>query len=136
MRVALMITVESGLMLLAYLGVALLLLIPVVVGVKQGSGMVTFLLWLRLAIGWHFLYEGLQKVRSVYVGETVASRPFSSSNYLREATGPLGGLVRWTLGDPDQEALALLAVKPADDAGEPATSTPHLRTPPGLARDW
>jgi uncharacterized membrane protein YphA (DoxX/SURF4 family) len=99
-------------------------------------GAIVFLILLRLAIGWHFLYEGLQKVRTVYVGETVTNRPFSSAGYLRESTGPLGGLVRWGLGDPDEQALALLVVQPAAATTEPATQSPRSRIPAMLARDW
>ncbi len=95
-----------------------------------------FLVLLRLAIGWHFLFEGLQKVESRQVGETASNRPFSSAGYFREATGPLGGVMRLALGDPDIEALARLRVKPLPAGEEPSRLAPHLRTPPALAQDW
>jgi uncharacterized membrane protein YphA (DoxX/SURF4 family) len=98
---------------------------------------IIFLVLLRLAIGWHFLFEGVQKVQSVYVvGETVTNRPFSSAGYFREATGPLGGAMRWALGDPDALALTHVMVEPMAEGEEPSRQPPHLRTPPGLARDW
>jgi uncharacterized membrane protein YphA (DoxX/SURF4 family) len=97
---------------------------------------VIFLVLLRLAIGWHFLFEGLHKLESVYVGETVSNRPFSSTGYFREATGPLGDPVRVALGDPDTEALARLTVQRTPAGEEPSRATPHLRTPPALAHDW
>ena len=40
---------------------------------------------LRIAIGWHFLYEGLEKYESTRRGE-----PFTAEPFLRNATGPLG----------------------------------------------
>ena len=97
---------------------------------------ILFLVLLRLAIGWHFMFEGLQKIQSVQVGQTVTNRPFSSAGYLREATGPLGGVMRWTLGDPDDLALSHLVVEPLPEGKEPSREPPHLRAPAGLARDW
>jgi uncharacterized membrane protein YphA (DoxX/SURF4 family) len=97
---------------------------------------IVFLVLLRLAIGWHFLFEGLQKVESVYVGETVTNRPFSSAGYFREATGPLAGPLRWAMGDPDAVALSRLEVQPLPEGEEPSRETLYLRTPPGLDRDW
>ena len=44
-----------------------------------------FLVLLRIAIGWHFLTEGLEKVESTRYGK----QPFSAEIYLRNATGPL-----------------------------------------------
>src|SRR5437660_1776794 len=46
-----------------------------------------FLVLLRIAIGWHFLFEGLEKVHTVNVGPTETNRPWSSEHYLREAPG-------------------------------------------------
>src|SRR5438270_7871453 len=97
---------------------------------------IIFLVLLRLAIGWHFLYEGLHKVHSVHVGETVTNRPFSSAGYLREATGPLASPMRSALGDPDAVALEHLVVQPLPEGEEPAVQPPHRRTPPGIDRDW
>jgi uncharacterized membrane protein YphA (DoxX/SURF4 family) len=61
---------------------------------------VFFILALRLAIGWHFLFEGLHKIQSHYLGPTETNRPFTSEPYFREAEGPLGPYVRRQIGDP------------------------------------
>ncbi len=61
---------------------------------------VFFLLALRLAIGWHFLFEGMHKIHSHAVGPTDTNRPFSSEPYFKEAPGPLGGMMRAMAGDP------------------------------------
>jgi len=61
---------------------------------------VFFLLALRLAIGWHFLFEGLHKIHSHVVGPTETNRPFSSEPYFKEAPGPLGARMRAIAGDP------------------------------------
>jgi uncharacterized membrane protein YphA (DoxX/SURF4 family) len=97
---------------------------------------IVFLILLRLAVGWHFFYEGIQKVRSHWIGPTVTNRPFTSAGYFREAPGPLGWTWRWVMGDPNQEALAHLEVKPLGEQDDPATDKPHLRMPAALARDW
>ena len=52
-----------------------------------------FLILLRLAIGWHFFFEGYHKIHSDEIGPTETSKPFSSEMYFREATGPLGPLM-------------------------------------------
>jgi uncharacterized membrane protein YphA (DoxX/SURF4 family) len=66
---------------------------------------VFFLLALRLAIGWHFLFEGLYKVNSHLVGPTETNRPFSSEPYFRNAPGPVAAFMRKQFGDPN-EAIA------------------------------
>jgi uncharacterized membrane protein YphA (DoxX/SURF4 family) len=68
-----------------------------------------FLVLLRLAIGWHLLVEGLDKVRSVDLGPTSTNKPWSSRGYLLESTGPLAPYFRQMAGDPDQLALTKLA---------------------------
>jgi uncharacterized membrane protein YphA (DoxX/SURF4 family) len=95
-----------------------------------------FLVLLRLAIGWHFFAEGYHKLEGYWTGptETVVgkSRPFSSAGYFREGSGPLARLIRKEVGDPDDEALALL-----EPTGEESSSAPpHTRTPPLLAKEW
>jgi uncharacterized membrane protein YphA (DoxX/SURF4 family) len=97
---------------------------------------IVFLVLLRLAIGWHFLFEGLQKVRSTAVGPTATSRPFSSAGYFREAPGPAGTLYRWGLGDPDDEALGRLTVQPIPPDEDSTSYKPRLRTPPLLRKQW
>src|SRR5262245_47156729 len=86
-----------------------------------------FLVLLRLAIGWHFLFEGLHKVHSTYT-----DRPFTSAGFFREAEGPLGGWMRqYVVGDAEAEALERLTPTP-----ERPNVQPHDRCPPALARDW
>jgi uncharacterized membrane protein YphA (DoxX/SURF4 family) len=114
----------------------------------------TFLVLLRLAIGWHFLFEGLEKVatycpsaprvnRTAY-GEPLwgpthpeagakpksAARAWSSETYLRAARGPFAEYFLELAGDPlDRvEVLPRTEKEPNDRA--------HLRLPPGLEKDW
>lgn len=100
-----------------------------------------FLVLLRLAIGWHFLVEGYEKVASAYTGptETVlgSSRPFSSAGYLRESTGPLSSFFRWQAGgDPDEQALARFDVRPVPEGKDPAQTSWRERIPTALDADW
>lgn len=74
-----------------------------------------FLVFLRVAIGWHFAAEGWNKIRGTYIGKTETNKPFTSEGYFREAEGPLGPIMRKQLGDPDEELLALLNFKPPVD---------------------
>jgi hypothetical protein len=75
---------------------------------------VFFLLALRLAIGWHFLFEGLHKVHSHYVGASETSRPFSSEPYFTAGEGPLARVMRERIGDPDKDLQAKLTPQNAD----------------------
>jgi uncharacterized membrane protein YphA (DoxX/SURF4 family) len=61
-----------------------------------------FIVLLRVAIGWHFLYEGLEKVDSSWSGID----PFSAEIYLRNANGPLATYFREML--PDSSGRAML----------------------------
>jgi uncharacterized membrane protein YphA (DoxX/SURF4 family) len=61
-----------------------------------------FLVLLRVAIGWHFLYEGVEKFESIRKG----TRPFTAEPYLRNATGPLAPYFRGMV--PDVNGLAKL----------------------------
>jgi uncharacterized membrane protein YphA (DoxX/SURF4 family) len=61
-----------------------------------------FLVLLRIAIGWHFLTEGLDKVESTRYG----NQPFSAEIYLRNSSGPFAPYFRGML--PDVNGLALL----------------------------
>jgi len=81
---------------------------------SQGWGLSTryFLVLLRLAIGWHFLIEGLDKLNSA---------TWSSEAYLREASGPLAPLFRELAGDSLVERL---------------TPGPNNQFPEALAADW
>lgn len=53
-----------------------------------------FLVALRMAIGWHFLYEGMEKLHTFQT-----SKPFSAEPYLRNATGPLANTFRNIIPD-------------------------------------
>jgi uncharacterized membrane protein YphA (DoxX/SURF4 family) len=66
-----------------------------------------FLVLLRLAIGWHLLFEGVVKVRTHELGKTTTNTPFTSAPYLRDANGPLGDFFREQAGDLDKQALAI-----------------------------
>ncbi len=57
---------------------------------------------LRIAIGWHFLYEGLEKYESKHKG----GKPFSAEPYLRASTGPFAPYFRGLV--PDVNSLAKL----------------------------
>ena len=60
-----------------------------------------FLVLLRIAIGWHFLIEGLDKIESTRYGK----QPFSAEVYLRNSVGPLAPQFRRMLPDADGRAL-------------------------------
>ncbi len=57
---------------------------------------VAFLVLLRMAIGWQFLYEGLWKLNTFS-----SAKPWTSAGYLRAARGPLRTVYRGMTGDPD-----------------------------------
>jgi uncharacterized membrane protein YphA (DoxX/SURF4 family) len=78
-----------------YGGLSLALLALVVAALQQKWSLRVFMLCaLRLAIGWHFLFEGLHKLHSVSVGPTETNKPFSSEMFHATAEGPAGPLVR------------------------------------------
>src|SRR5437660_3311090 len=96
-----------------------------------------FLFLLRLAIGLHFLFEGIEKIRSVdIIGPTEMNRPFSSLAYLREAAGPAGSYYRGLVGDPDQQALELFAARPLAAGEDPAVVPARQRIAPALEKAW
>ncbi len=78
---------------------------------------VFFLLALRIAIGWQFLFEGLNKIHSHRVGAVETGKPFSSEPYFRESEGPIADLMRtrMDLADPEIRLyeLARPTAKPA-----------------------
>ncbi len=86
-----------------YAGLAgVLLALIVATAQNKWQWRVFFLLALRLAIGWHFLFEGLHKVQSEYIGVTDTNRVFTSEPYFAVAEGPLGEeLRRQYIGDPE-----------------------------------
>jgi uncharacterized membrane protein YphA (DoxX/SURF4 family) len=101
------------------------------------NGMTRFLLvLLRFAIGWHFLFEGLDKIHSVYVGRTETNRPWTSKGYLREASGPLADYFHRPAGDTDEEALAILTVQDLKPGEDPARVPPKQRISPVLDQAW
>jgi uncharacterized membrane protein YphA (DoxX/SURF4 family) len=57
---------------------------------------------LRIAIGWHFLFEGWEKL----TGTASGKEPFSAEIYLRNAAGPFAPYFRGMI--PDVNGLALL----------------------------
>src|SRR4051794_22028260 len=86
-----------------YAGLAgTLLALVVATAYQKWQPRVFFLLALRLAIGWHFLFEGMYKVQSVYTGPTETSRPFTSEPYFKVAPGPIGAYMRKQFGDPEE----------------------------------
>jgi uncharacterized membrane protein YphA (DoxX/SURF4 family) len=89
-----------------------------------------FLIALRLAIGWHLLFEGVVKVRTHELGRTQSSTPFSSAAYLRDANGPLAKVFHSQAGDLDEEAQAKLGLHPLF-SGEDGASIPEA-----LEEDW
>lgn len=89
-----------------------------------------FLIVLRIAIGWHFFFEGIEKVESIHRGRTETSRPFSSEGYLREASGPFARIIREQIGDLDALTLEKLTPKSAE-VGELRD-----RFPAAAEKDW
>jgi uncharacterized membrane protein YphA (DoxX/SURF4 family) len=84
-----------------YAGLAgTLLALLVATAMNRWSPKVFFLLALRLAIGWHFLFEGLYKIQSHETGPSESNRQFSSEPYFRVAPGPIGAYMRQQFDDP------------------------------------
>src|SRR5262245_31372081 len=93
-----------------------------------------FLVVLRVCIGWHFAYEGYSKVNSAYAGKAAGEKVFTSENYFRESEGPFGKLVKQQIGDPDQEIIDKLTLKPI--GGDVSDVSPASRFPDALAKEW
>src|SRR5438445_586327 len=83
-----------------------------------------FLVLLRLAIGWHFLFEGIDKINNP---------TWSSAGYLRESSGPVAGQFADLAGDP---VLLYCELAPLPAAKDSATVSPTQQFPPTLAREW
>lgn len=97
---------------LLYAGLVGVLIALVVATAQQNwKPKVFFLLALRLAIGWQFLFEGLHKIHSHYVGPSETNRPFSSEPYFKEAPGPLAPMMRAMNGDASKIIAARLTPK-------------------------
>ena len=95
-----------------------------------------FLVLLRLAIGWHFFFEGWEKFDSLRTGPTTINRPFTSASYLKEATGPFADFFRNQAGDTDEIVLERLTVVPLPSGQDSAQIPPPTRMPPRLAQEW
>jgi uncharacterized membrane protein YphA (DoxX/SURF4 family) len=68
------------------------------------------LLALRLAVGWHFCFEGLHKIHSQWVGDTDTGRPFTSANYFNVGDGPGAEMARKQfIRDPEADYTKRLA---------------------------
>jgi uncharacterized membrane protein YphA (DoxX/SURF4 family) len=121
----------------------------------------TFLVLLRLAIGFHFLFEGLSKLETYCpvartevpgphqnpfqyggpVGHPVkpnppraaekVKKPWTSEAFLRDAQGPLAGLYRGLAGDPLLDRLEVLP-----PVAEGPADKMQERLPPGLEKEW
>lgn len=92
------------------------------------------LLLLRLAIGWHFCFEGLHKIHSHWVGDTDTSRPFTSANYFNVGDGPGAEMARKQfLSDPEKTYTERLAKK--QDLTAEAFRTKSLAEQAGLCPD-
>ena len=61
----------------------------------------SLIILLRVAIGWHFLNEGVEKIQSTKYGK----EPFSAEIYLRNANGPFGPFFRGMLPDATSASL-------------------------------
>lgn len=91
-----------------YAGLAgTLLSLIVATAMQHWRPKVFFLLALRLAIGWHFLFEGLYKIHSYYTGPNESTKVFTSEPYFKVAPGPVGGFMRKQFDDP----LAVIETK-------------------------
>ena len=131
--------------LYAGLGGVLLALI-VATAQNRWQPRVFFLLALRLAIGWHFTFEGLHKVHSLYVGDTDTTKPFTSAGYFNIGDGPGAEIARKRyIADPEKTYTERLAKKreitadefrnlnPAQQADLCPDAVARLLTPPDEA---
>src|SRR5260221_3532207 len=101
-----------------------------------------FLILMQLAIGWHFLFEGLWKIQE--------EKKWSSRPYLSAANGPTAPAMRWSAGDPavtrdginfivadpKVEVETYFAVKPIDPALAAANRRLHKHMPAPLEAEW
>lgn len=73
---------------------------------------VFFLLALRLAIGWHFLFEGLHKINSHIIGPSETNKPFTSEPYFRASPTYLGEMLQKQFHDPELTIQSYLRTDP------------------------
>src|SRR5262245_14646993 len=90
-----------------------------------------FLIGLRLAIGWHFFFEGVAKYESLKKEGADGAKTFTSASYFAEAEGPLGPKIREAIGDANLETLAKLKPAASGD-NQPASA----KMPTALAKEW
>ena len=64
---------------------------------KLSNGPMVAITVLRIAVGWHFLYEGIAKL---------TSPSWSAAGYLKQARGPFAGLFKWLASEPNLLANA------------------------------
>lgn len=98
--------------------VGVLLALVVATAQQKWKPKVFFLLALRLAIGWQFLFEGLNKIHSHYVGQSETNAPWKSEPYFKEAPGPLAPYMRTMNGDPAKLIAERLTPKKEISASE------------------
>ncbi|MBX9578738.1 MAG: hypothetical protein K2X87_00375 [Gemmataceae bacterium] len=100
--------------LYAGLGGTLLALI-VATATNRWQLKVFFLLALRLAIGWHFLFEGLYKVNTHLVGPSGTNREFTGKPYFEASPTGVGAYMRGRFGDPQAVIDEKVKVPPGTD---------------------
>jgi uncharacterized membrane protein YphA (DoxX/SURF4 family) len=123
-----------------YAGLAgTVLALIVATATNRWSLRVFFLLALRLAIGWHFLFEGLYKVQSYYTGPTDTNKAFTSEPYFRAAPGPIGAKMRKEFSDPAAEITSKVRapedIAPADFA-KLSVSDQAAKCPEAVAKQF
>jgi uncharacterized membrane protein YphA (DoxX/SURF4 family) len=95
-----------------------------------------FLILLRLAIGWHFLFEGVEKIVSVD-NATETNKAFTSAPYLQQSSGPLKDFFQGQVGgDPDRVALNRLTLLQLSPGQDPVATPPHTRLSPAVSAAW
>jgi len=96
-----------------------------------------FLVVLRLAIGWLFLFEGFEKLEVRHMPAAGWKKPWTSAGYLKQSYGPLSPFYLWQVGgDPDARTLAMLAVNAAEPDQDPAQARAGARAPQALKEAW
>ena len=98
--------------------------------VRIGFLTCVFLIGLRLVIGWHFFFEGLNKYESTKHEGSERTKPFTSSSYFAGAEGPLAPKFREEFGHPDGDLLAKLKLADVSD------DKPAAKMPAALAKEW
>jgi len=78
-----------------------------------------FLVLMRLVIGWHLLFAGIEKFRK---------DGWTSEGYLRESYGPLAPTFRRVAGDAVLDRVTLLPLSDDSELGK--------ALPPALAAEW